>query len=98
MKGNKVQEILNSNVFYGSVDYSVSGRAINDLIQAFEDIRDEMRQEYQYQIDSLEEELQDSEIYVRELKSEIEDLEVQLDDLRLDNDMLNQRVYELENK
>lgn len=97
MQGNKVQEILNSNVFYGSVDYSVSGRAINDLIEAFENIRDELREEYHYQIDSLEEELQSSEIYVRELKSEIEDLEAELDYERTQNFKLSQMISDLEN-
>lgn len=97
MQGNKVQEILNSNIFYGSVDYSVSGRAINDLIEAFENIRDELREEYHYQIDSLEEELQSSEIYVRELKSEIENLEAELDYERTQNFKLSQMISDLEN-
>lgn len=96
MQGNKVQEILNSNVFYNDSVYSVSGRAINDLIEAFENIRDELREEYHYQIDSLEEELQSSEIYVRELKSEIEYLNVEIENLNEDNYRLNQRVFELE--
>lgn len=97
MQGNKVQEILNSNVFYNDSVYSVSGRAINDLIEAFENIRDELREEYHYQIDSLEEELQSSEIYVRELKSEIENLEAELDYERTQNFKLSQMISDLEN-
>lgn len=95
MLRNKVQDILNGIYFNDSAVYSVSGRAINDIMEAFDEIGDRIEQEYFSQFDNLQEEIQSFEIYVRELKSEIENLEAELDYERIQNFKLSELIYNL---
>jgi len=95
MLRDKVQDILNGIYFNDNAVYSVSGRAINDIMDVFDELEDTIEEKYQYKIESLEEELRDSEIYVRELRSEIENLEAELDYERVQNFKLSELIHNL---
>lgn len=82
MKDNKVQEILNQNIFDSKVVYPVSGRAINDLIDAWEDMQELIRVNY--------------ELKIEQLQSEIENLECEIDYLEHENGRLNDELDSLE--
>lgn len=78
---NKVQEILNQNYFSDKAIYSVSGRAINEVIDAFAELQDEIRNEYENHIDDLRLELD-----LERMKNE--NLEERIEDLKLENSEL----------
>lgn len=78
---NKVQEILNQNYFSDKAIYSVSGRAINEVIDAFAELQDEIRNEYENRIDDLR-----LELGLERMKNE--NLEERIEDLKLENSEL----------
>ena len=78
---NKVQEILNQNYFSDKVVYSISGRAINEIIDAFAELQDEIRNEYENHIDDLRLELDFARMRSENLEERIEDLKLENSEL-----------------
>ena len=78
---NKVQEILNQNYFSDKAIYSVSGRAINEVIDAFAELQDEIRNEYENHIDDLRLELDFARMRSENLQDRIEDLKLENSEL-----------------
>lgn len=78
---NKVQEILNQNHFADKAVYSVSGRAINEIIDAFAELQDEIRNEYENHIDDLRIELDFARMRSENLEERIEDLKLENSEL-----------------
>lgn len=89
---NKVQEILNQNYFVDKAVYSVSGRAINEIIDAFVELQDEIRNEYENHIDDLRIELDFLRMRNENLQERIENLEFENDDLQLENSELRDEL------
>ena len=92
MLRNKVQEILNQNHFANMSVYSVSGRAINEIMYAFTELQDQIRNEYKNHIDHLKIELDFERMKSENLQDRIDDLQFENDDLQLENSELRDEL------
>ena len=90
----KVNEILNQYSFIDKGIYSVTGRAINDIIQAFI----EVRSEFEGEIDNLRTEVIQLEITCEGMFLENETLLGEIFELEQEIELLNQDLWNLKNQ